>query len=158
MAVELEGGDGRGETFTGVMQAMIGNGEQLSAHIAQRVEGTVGEQPLLDTFCITMGNLLAPRIGEGVTPEGFAQAITDLVTDCTTTRIDSLSQAPLPLTATTFPEARYRYFVSEEAPELARGAFGEEFARQVVTIQTRPTELDQTDQSIQIEQIGSGSQ
>jgi hypothetical protein len=79
-----------------------------------------------------MTRLLADRIEQGVIPMGYVIAGQLLRYDCEVTGVSGFTGEPMPAEVTDgVPPAMYAIFDAFQAPQLARGAFGNEFADQV---------------------------
>ena len=115
-----------GEVIGGGEEQLLGKGEQLRSHLDE----LAGKNPPLDDFSLSMGRLLAARIEHGVVPMGYVVATELLKYDCGVTGVDGFTGQRMPRDVTDMPPVMYGIF-SMEATQLARGAFGEEFASQV---------------------------
>src|SRR3990167_8456915 len=110
---------------------LVGTSEQLLAHLQERV-ATEGDELGTSDYRLTvdLATLLADRIKGGVVPMGFVMATELLAYDCNK-GVSGFGGEPMPASVLNYPPVMYRMFSVYQATQLARGAFGDEFADQV---------------------------
>lgn len=113
-------------------------GDGLRAYLEQlKNERGAEDRNSITVFRDQMAALLADRLDgspDGLVPRGYVLASQLLRYDCEVTGVNGYTGEPMPEMLTNQPPAMYGIFFNMETIVLARHAFGDEFADEVVAI------------------------